>query len=360
MSEICSLSVKSQNYEVERQLSETGINQESKQTTKKPEILRLKMQDPENQGFKSYFSRTEDSRNQHEETQEHENFAEGFQSFTQDTTLHGARFLFVSNVSRRVVWNIAMVSCFSFCAYQVSQSVRAFYRYPFHTTVKREAASQDSREPPFPAVTLCNLNPANTRRIRQLYSRVFHVTPTEEQLKQNIEDLSHLFARSPKVLTKEFKERNPEFFYRPNSPDEVEEAMKLYALLSHQIEEMLLPRGSTFESCSLNGEACGPKNFSKKPGISYGQCYSFNSGKNGHPLLNVTLAGKDSGLKLRLNIERESYLKNPVASVGLTLLIHDQKAFPFTAGYGVIIQPGMSTVCAIKRKKVSFILGIIR
>ena len=309
-------------------------------------------QDPENEGFKSDFSTTEDSRNQHEYS------AEGFQSFAQDTTLHGARFLFVSNVSRRVVWNIAMVSCFSFCAYQVFPSVRAFYSYPFHTTVKRETASQDGREPPFPAVTLCNL--ANTRRIRQLYSPVFHVTPNEEQLKQSIEDLSHLLARSPKVLTKEFKERNPEFFHRPNSPEEVKEEMELYALFSHQIEEMLLPRGSTFESCSLNGEACGPKNFSKKASISYGQCYTFNSGKNGHPLLNVTLAGKGSGLKLRLNIERESYLKNPVASVGLTLLIHDQKAFPFMEGYGVIIQPGMSTVCAIKRRKVSFILGIIR
>ena len=304
------------------------------------------MQDPEN------------SRNQHEETQEHEYSAEGFQSFAQDTTLHGARFLFVSNVSRRVVWNIAMVSCFSFCAYQVFQSVRAFYSYPFHTTVKRETAPKDGLEPPFPAVTLCNLNPANTRKIRQLYSPVFRVT--EEQLKQKIEDLSHLFARSPKVLTKEFKEWNPEFFDRPNSPEEVKKQMELYALFSNQIEEMLLPRGSTFESCSLNGEACGPKNFSKKASISYDQCYTFNSGKNDHPLLNVTLAGKDSGLKLRLNIERESYVKNPVASVGLTLLIHDQKAFPFMEGYGVIIQPGMSTVCAIKRRKVSFILGIIR
>ena len=177
------------------------------------------MQDPEN------------SRNQHEETQEHEYSAEGFQSFAQDTTLHGARFLFVSNVSRRVVWNIAMVSCFSFCAYQVFLSVRDFYSYPFHTTVKRETAPKDGRELPFPAVTLCNLNPANTRGIRQRYSPVFHVTPTEEQLKQSIEDLSHLFARSPKVLTKEFKERNPEFFHRPNSPEEVKEEMKLYALL---------------------------------------------------------------------------------------------------------------------------------
>lgn len=318
------------------------------------------MQDPGNQGLKSYLSRAEDSRNQHEETQEREHSPEGFRSFAQDTTLHGARFLFVSNVSRRVVWNIAMVSCFAFFAYQVFLSVRAFYSYPFHTTVKRETVSHDGREPPFPAVTLCNLNPASTRRFRQLYSPVFHVTPTEEQLKQSIEDLSHLLARSPKVLTKEFKERNPEFFHRPNSPEEVKEGIEMYALFSHQIEEMLLPRGSNFESCSLNGQACGPKNFSKKTSITYDQCYTFNSGKNGHPLLNVTLAGKDSGLKLRLNIERDSYLKNPVASVGITLLIHDQKAFPFMEGYGVIIQPGMSTVCAIKRRKVSFLLGIIR
>ena len=85
----------------------------------------------------------------------------------------------------------------------------------------------------------------------------------------------------------------------------------------------------------------------------YGKCYTFNSAEGGNSLLHATPAGQNSGLKLRLNIERESYLyntENPF--VGLVILIHDQKTFPSVEEFGIKIQPGVSTLCAIKRRKV--------
>ena len=65
------------------------------------------------------------------------------------------------------------------------------------------------------------------------------------------------------------------------------------------------------------------------------------------------MAGQLNGLRLLLNIERESYLENPLNPfVGLTVLIHDQRTFPFMEQFGFFVQPGVRTLCSIKRKKV--------
>ena len=59
-----------------------------------------------------------------------------------------------------------------------------------------------------------------------------------------------------------------------------------------------------------------------------GLCYTFNSPKSGRPLLYATSSGKNSGLRLLLNIERDSYWAiNIRPTVGLAIIIHDQKSF---------------------------------
>ena len=286
-----------------------------------------------------------------------ENFeTEGIKSFTQDTTLHGARFLFVNNIWRRVFWSLALISCFTYCGYQVYSSLRAFYEHPFHTTVTENVEMVDSALP-FPAVTLCNVNPLNTRRFRYLYQSIYNETPTEERFKRKLKDISLMFQRSKDVLTDGFKKRNPELFQRDESD---KDAVKLYEFLSHQIDEMLLPSVSQVNSCSIDGLVCGQNNFIKKASFTFGQCYTFNSAEGENPLLKATLPGKDSGLKLRLNVERDSYIGNPAApTVGLTVIIHDQKSFPFMEEFGRIIEPGSSTVCAIKRRKVTRLKSIL-
>ena len=70
-------------------------------------------------------------------------------------------------------------------------------------------------------------------------------------------------------------------------------------------------------------------------------------------MLNATMAEKNSGLELRLNVERDSYIDDlRIPTVGLTVIIHDQTSYPFMEEFGFIIQPGSSIECAIKRRKV--------
>ena len=119
-----------------------------------------------------------------------------------------------------------------------------------------------------------------------------------------------MMAHAKDVFNNETQQRNPEFFTR-NQYGELVGNDTIYTSFTHRIEDMLLP-SSLFHSCSINGKACGPKDFTSFFSSVYGLCYTFNSGLDGHPLIKATLAGPLTGLELLLNVERDSYLDNPL------------------------------------------------
>ena len=271
---------------------------------------------------------------------------EEWKAFLDCTSLHGARFLYDSTVFRRIIWTVILFTSLSYCIYQVFVSISAFYRRPFVTTVVVSKGTETNKFLGFPAVSLCNLNAFNTRRFRDLYNE----SSNGPFIERYIKDISLMATKSQEILTEEFKSRNSGLFYRFQT---AKQTLDVKGITSHQIAEMLLPSKSQFHSCSLNGIPCTGKNFTYHISSAYGQCYTFNSAESDKPIISATLAGQSSGLKLRLNIERDSYigtLLNPF--VGISVLIHDQKNFPFMEEFGMAIQPGISTLCAIKRKEV--------
>ena len=277
----------------------------------------------------------------------------GLESFANDTTLHGARYLCDKNVFRRVLWTLVLIGSFSFCIYQVYETLVAFSQRPFITKVS--TTTTETNEPFFPAVSLCNLNSLNTRRYRNfLKSHNF----SEPVIGKKIQDMLVIVNRDKKALNDEFVKRNPEFFRRPKTANS---RIMSQSNLSHQIEEMLLPVSPQFHSCSVNGKKCTANNFTSHMSSSNGLCYTFNSLKNGRPLLYATLSGKNSGLRLLLNIERDSYLATNIRpTVGLAIIIHDQKSFPFMEDFGTTVQPGISTLCAFRKRKVRGYRAVIR
>ncbi|XP_078356916.1 acid-sensing ion channel 1C-like [Oculina patagonica] len=274
-----------------------------------------------------------------------QNTPETLRSFAEDTSLHGARFLFVGNVFRRLVWTLAVTSCFCFCIYQVSQTIHAFGERPFNTKITKKIAKKNMNLT-FPAVTLCNYNILNRRRYMDS-EKAMNVSKEDIESKLNV--YAKMLAGSKDVFNNESKKRHEELFWRFSG--EAPEHIYLKAF-SHQIEEMLLP-SSLFDSCYINGVVCGAVNFTSFTSSLYGQCYTFNSGLDGHPVINATMAGHLNGLKLLLNIERDSYLDNPFYPfAGLTVLVHDQDTFPYMEQFGFLVQPGVRTLCAIKRKEI--------
>ncbi|CAH3015517.1 unnamed protein product [Porites evermanni] len=253
----------------------------------------------------------------------------GLESFANDTTLHGARYLCDKNVFRRVLWTLVLIGSFSFCIYQVCETLVAFSQRPFITKVS--TSTTETNESFFPAVSLCNLNSFNTRRYRDiLKSHNF----SEPFIEKKIQDVLVIVNKDKKAFNDEFVKRNPEFFQRQKTASEIMAQL----MLSHQIEEMLLPVSPQFHSCSVNGKKCTANNFTSHVSSLYGLCYTFNSLKSGRPLLYATLSGKNSGLRLLLNIERDSYLATNIRpTVGLAIIIHDQKSFPFMEDFGTTI-----------------------
>ena len=269
----------------------------------------------------------------------------GLESFANDTTLHGARFLYDKNIFRRVLWTLVLIGSFSYCIFQVYETLVAFSQRPFITKVS--TSTTETNESFFPAVSLCNLNAFNTRRYRNaLKSRKF----SEHSIEKKIQDMLVIVNKDKKAFNDEFVKRNPEFFLRQKTANS---RIVARSNLSHQIEEMLLPVSPQFHSCSVNGKKCTANNFTSHMSSEYGFCYTFNSLKSGRPLLYATLSGKNSGLRLLLNIERDSYLATNIRpTVGLAIIIHDQKSFPFMEDFGTTVQPGISTLCAFRKRKV--------
>ncbi|XP_022795979.1 acid-sensing ion channel 1-like [Stylophora pistillata] len=282
------------------------------------------------------------SRDLHPQRQE----VEGWKTFAQDTTLHGARFFSTDNVFRRLVWIVAVSGCTVFCIHQVYNFVGHYYERPFGTKITVDIGD-DNTDLPFPAVTLCNLNALDKRRYINYY--VTH-NYSKEILDKKLQDLALMIRRSKEVSTEEVRNRTPELFHRPEVGDETEMSQWMFG---HQIERMLLPNSPHFSSCSINGLQCNADNFTSSLSALMGfKCYTFNSAEEGTPLLKTSSAGRLSGLSLRLNIERDSYITNLLSpSVGIIILIHDQKTYSPVEEFGIAIQPGMSTFCAIKRRK---------
>ena len=266
---------------------------------------------------------------------------ETLKCFLGDTTMHGARFLFAKSLLRRFLWSLALLVCLSTCNYLAYQTIKEFFRRPFNTKIITKSAFKN--ELVFPAVTLCNFNSVNMIKIRHLLSQS---NSSEEEITKKLDEITNIMIRSNVILDDAFKERNAFFFDRN----------RIEAILrenGHQIDEMLLPNvPPAFISCSFDGLLCGAENFTSFTG-SYGQCYTFNSGQNRSPLLKTTMGGKNNGLKLRLNIQRDSYVKNNKNPfVGIVVLTHDQNNFPFIGEHGIGVEPGAHTFFSIKMKKV--------
>lgn len=269
-------------------------------------------------------------------------------SFMEATTLHGARFLFSGGYFRRLIWSVALGFCFGYCIYQIFKAVDAFYGKPFNTRITKKGGNMNENLT-FPAVSLCNFNSFNRRRyINFMKTRN---TSSNDEIKLNLKFIESLLAKSNDVFNSSSKKDHFYLFDRTICEDGSDTCY--LTLFSHQIDEMLLP-SPTFESCDVNGIPCGSSNFSSFINSVFGQCYTFNSGHYGFPLINASMAGHLNGLKLLLQVERDSYLDTPTNPyVGLTVLVHDQQTFPFMEQFGFAVQPGVRTLCAIRRKKVS-------
>ena len=253
-------------------------------------------------------------------TQEPESWA----AFLDYTTFHGIRFFAEGNWLRRIVWVAAVSLAFGYCWYMLVLSVKQYRDHPFVTQITRHDVSKI----PFPAVTLCNFNRVNKDRTG--------ATDHPEG--------------PPPAPNSSPGEKNPE---HKNLLDEISSRTfeEVYTEASHRLEDMLLPR--ELKPCRLGAVRCDASNFTGFPSVHFGQCYTINS--RDHRIMDTERAGASGGLHLRLNVERDSYMYEPVNPlVGFKVLVHPQNVNPgLIDDVGFAVEPGKHTFCSIRKKWVS-------
>lgn len=106
--------------------------------------------------------------------------------------------------------------------------------------------------------------------------------------------------------------------------------------------------------CVLSTYNCNKRNFIPFYISKYGTCFTFKP-----PIKKVSVIGWAAGLRMRLNVEADSYLRNSFEPfVGLKILVHSPDEYPLVEDKGFVVAPGTHTSCSVRRKEVRETSGI--
>ena len=267
-------------------------------------------------------------------------FLRTLRDFSETTTLHGVNYLGQGSVVRRLLWTLAIFASFGLCALQIFNSVTLYLKRPISTSFTTETVS----ELDFPAITICNFNILSKKQYAKINSGP---NASVEEIKAWREYARKWVAIITGRTTNLSMSGLPEKFLTQRGILSVDH----FAKYSHQIEDILSLEWPP--TCTFSGRNCGPRNFTPIFTERFGQCYTFNSGKEGHEELKARMVGANNGLRLKLFVDQESYVTNFLdPQAGFKVLIHSQQEYPFVEELGFAIQPGTHTFCAIRRKEV--------
>ncbi|KAG5836446.1 acid-sensing ion channel 1 isoform X2 [Anguilla anguilla] len=278
--------------------------------------------------------------------------------FLKHTTFHGLRHVFLAgSYPRRLAWLLAFLTTLALLFTWSTNRVRYLLSSPVHT----KAHMVYAKRLVFPAVTICNQNLLLPRRMKKtdifsagrwlgLLGRNWQLSPGAREALTPSTESGHSSNDPPWSPLSRILDFN--HFLPP--PRESQQTMKqLLDRLGHQLEEMLL-------HCRFQGEQCGPRNFSTIF-TRYGKCYTFNSGKDGRPLLVTMKGGMGNGLEIMLDIQQDEYL--PVwgetdetsFEAGIKVQIHNQDEPPFIDQLGFGVAPGFQTFVSCQEQRLTYL-----
>jgi hypothetical protein len=242
------------------------------------------------------------------------------------STSHGIPNIFKpTRAPIRVLWTVCFLAALTTCSFMIFLSITDYYSYDVVT--KYETVSEIPS--PFPAVSICNVNPLTTQE-------AVNLTEFFLESEFNLPNLSD-YALTP---------NDNIFLYWANKLSMVN------AIIPDYGEENRLKLGSSGSIISSSFNGLYEYDFVSYFDINYGNCFRFNSGKNstGHkvPIKFSYKPGIQSGLNvimyLPASVNRYSWAFNE----GLRIFLHNSSLEPSEAD-AVDISPGKQTNIAIKR-----------
>jgi len=208
----------------------------------------------------------------------------------------------------KIVWSFFTIVSFLFCVKQSKETVNEFLSYKtvslFETVIEVPS--------PFPAITLCNLNPFQTPQGLQIINEI---------LKNSSVNLNSLEKKrvSLNVISSKYS------------------SMK--RKISFDLNKTLL-------FCSFNVEECNSNDFDWYFDRFFGNCFRFNV--NIRKIRSITQTGNVFGLHLELFVGNSDLNPDFISNSGFQIVINNQSQYP-SWNDGLELAPGFTTNLEVSR-----------
>lgn len=232
-----------------------------------------------------------------------------FKQWSQNITIHGFQHIFRSSIPLvRIMWTLLFSASIGLCIYVISMHVIHFLNYDVVTKIR--VVEKDSL--PFPAITICNINP--------------FVTDTGIKFIQNILGANNLTDIDQLELLNISNLKLDSYLFLNYNFIRLLGTTSLKSLPDHFKKQMAVPLEKMIISCLYNAQPCDPNDWSWFFDSQFGNCYQFNS--NMSNLKQSYQTGKHNGLMLELFVGVPDNLTSLSLSNGAHIYINDNQVKP--------------------------------
>ncbi|MBN3294544.1 SCNNB protein, partial [Polypterus senegalus] len=326
--------------------------------------------------------------------------------YCNNTNTHGPKRIVTEGPKKRFLWFLFTLVFAALVFWQWGILVQTYMSWGVSTSL-----SVGFKTAPFPAVTICNVNPFKYSKVKPLIEDLDEAARTalakihtyfisgkvsELPLMANTSLVSAFLQNIPLVIMDESDVNNPAIINlfenstdgfvlnNPHPPtSDLKVAIKLcsankteclywnftsgvdavnewYSLhfmdimskFSISEKKQMAYSGKEFIlTCLFGNQPCSYKNFSQIFHHFYGNCYIFNWGLH-DKAISSSNPGGEFGLNVVLDINQKEYIPFLSTTAGARLLVHEQKSFPFLKDLGIFVLPGTETSIGISVDKI--------
>lgn len=254
-----------------------------------------------------------------------------YKKWIEETTIHGISHVFVgTSPFRRLLWLIIILLATGGCFYNIISQIIEFSNKPTATTITVEP---NENGVPFPAVTVCNLNP-----VRKTYAE-----------EQNILDIiKYLFNPNGLILLNDEAVTDP---FHTCRNDLLQSFMNDSNPTLHNVyKDGANDKDDFIHLCRFsadNGTVIPCKDRMIPIITNLGLCYQFNGLEDDGDTI-IRSPGTRYGLNLLVNISQDDYAASFGADAGVRVAVHDSHEIPEPDEKGIGVPPGRNALIGLR------------
>ena len=225
------------------------------------------------------------------------------------STSHGLPNIFRSkSLFLKIIWIFCVLGFLSYCSLSIIRSINSYYNWEYVTKI--DVIQEIPME--FPAVTICNLNIYATDYAQRLLNQIL----------LQFWNISEINAINESYSYNEFLNIKYLFQMAAMSDNFTDENRRNFSL----------PLNDFLINCNFGLNKCSAKEFDWYYDMNYGNCFTFNNGRNfkGHTntIRNSSQSGYFNGLRMELFLGNSSDVPLLIANSGVHVLIKNKSATP--------------------------------